>query len=586
MSLAKHEFTDSGRSMLGRAQAAETLNITKIVLGSGVASQPSDLFPLTSLKQWVMDVNITTKNDYGNGTMLVEGSFLSNAAPSAFQLREVGVMAHIGTEADRLYSVANVFADPPDTIDPASPSVQGFKIKLIIDRIPTDQLIVQIGPTEAVTGENIGADTVGKGWFKEAIANLMRFKRAVEGTGISIVEDASGDFITIGVKELLVDLDVYVPPSHPNCPNPDVGFPTVQAAHDYLTQWRIPSSRLARINVWKGTYVSPPITFFHPDAKQIQLLGWPRETYQVSAIAYISPTSKRVTLSAAPGTALQVGMLVYLADASGHSGGCRITAISSNVITCSTIYRGAHALSNPFTTAVGAGPRLCRYPTVLECDTQTSLQNLLGYPNGLGLCDSITFHKGAYGIGGGDAALKNIMVIGMAGGTNRRGVTAGGALAQIGGESIITDWDFGFTSRSGGALWVREQTYINACNSGFNPGGGGGAMAALNSADTGNILYINHCGMGIQCWGGANCSGGCILIGVCDQGIDCNTNSVVTVGVGNDLYVLYYGNALDIRANAMSFVQNNKYNGAGPDPLKCSPTPEQLGNLNSLIHLV
>jgi hypothetical protein len=207
------------------------------------------------------------------------------------------------------------------------------------------------------------------------------------------------------------------------------------------------------------------------------------------------------------------------------------------------------------------------------------------------MIDSVCFHKGAYGIGGADAGIQNIMVIGMAGGTNRRGITTGGSLQLVAGESVITDWDFGFTARSGGALWVREKTYINACGAGFNPGGGGGAMAALNSVDTGNILYLNHCQSGIQAWNGASCYGGCILIGVCDTAISCNTNSVVTVGMGNDLYVLYYGNAQDIWANAMSFVQNQKFNGAGPDPLKCSPAPDTVGNLQqtnlgSIVHLL
>ena len=46
MSLSKQEFTNIGRTMLGRAQNGETLHVSKIVVGSGVAAMPADLWPL------------------------------------------------------------------------------------------------------------------------------------------------------------------------------------------------------------------------------------------------------------------------------------------------------------------------------------------------------------------------------------------------------------------------------------------------------------------------------------------------------------------------------------------------------------
>jgi hypothetical protein len=584
MSLSKQEFTDAGRSMLGRAQAGETLTVSRIVVGSGGASTPDQLWPLTDLIAHEMDVTISSTRDYGNGTLLVEGSFRSDTAPAAFQLREVGVTARIGAEADRLYSVANVLATPPDTVDPGSPSLQAFKIKLVIDRIPAASLVIQIGPSENVIGQNLATDAEGPGVYKDAAGNVLSFKRLAAGTGIELLEDAAETFITIGAKVLKIDLDLYVPANHPNCPNANVGFPSVQAAHDFLLQYRIPAGRVARINVWSGTYVSAPINFIHPDSPQIQLLGWPRQEYPISTTVYISATSKRVTLVATPPVgALAAGMIVYLADSSGHSGGCRITAISGNVVTCSILHRGTQGAVAPYTATVNGG-RLCRYPTVLECNDQNG-QNF-SFPNGLGLVNQVCFHKGCYGIGGGNAGVSNVMIIGMLGGTNRRGFTTGGSLQQIGGECVITDWDFGFTARSGGALWTRDKTYINACSSGFNPGGGGGAMAALVQGDVGQILYINHCGMGIQAYNGASASGGSILIGVCDKAVSCANNSVVTLGTGTDQWVLFYGNDIDIEAFGMSYVYNNKANGSGPNPAKCTPAPETTGNQNSLIHLV
>src|SRR5215471_14639332 len=221
MSLAKFEFTNAGRALLTRAQNGETLTITKIVVGDGTASVPSDLWPLTALIHKVLDVTISSIRNLGNGIMLVEGSFNSDVLTSAFELREAGVMAHIGAEADQLYSVSNVFDSPPDHIDPAVPTVQAFKVKFIIDRIPTDSLIIQIGPSEAVLGENVGSDAVGPGPFKEAVGNVLRFKRFIAGAGMSITEDTAENAITFATKTLTTNIDLYVPESNPNAPSPD-----------------------------------------------------------------------------------------------------------------------------------------------------------------------------------------------------------------------------------------------------------------------------------------------------------------------------------------------------------------------------
>jgi hypothetical protein len=207
--------------MLGRAQNTEVLHITKIVVGAGSASQPSQLWPLTALINWKMDVVISSKRDYGQGTLLIEGSLRSDQAPSAFDLHEVGIMAHIGAEADRLYSVANAFTDPVDHIDPAAPTIQVFKVKLIIDRIPAAQLSISIGPSENVVGQNLGADTVGPGVYRDALGNVLNFKRIIKGTSMDIhqvPDDVNPTAIYIGVATLTNDLDVYVPMNYPSPP--------------------------------------------------------------------------------------------------------------------------------------------------------------------------------------------------------------------------------------------------------------------------------------------------------------------------------------------------------------------------------
>jgi hypothetical protein len=274
MSIAKQEFTNAGRSMLGRAQNTEVLRLTKIVVGSGTATQPSDLWPLTALKQYVMDVTISARRDFGNGVLLVEGSFKSVDAPAAFDLREVGIMAHIGAEADRLYSVANVFTDPPDHIDPAAPTIQVFKVKLIVDRIPTGQLVIDIGPTEAVMGENTLDDAVGPGVYKETLGNVLRFKRLEAGTRIEMIEDANEDKITIGVKTVNQNLDFYVPLTYPGITDPATLFPTIQAALDSVADVIIPANRSVTVHVYSGHFAqTTPVLITHPNGTQINIVG-------------------------------------------------------------------------------------------------------------------------------------------------------------------------------------------------------------------------------------------------------------------------------------------------------------------------
>src|SRR5499427_10676986 len=96
MALNLQVFTNAGISMLGAADAGATLTITRIVIGSGSATQDSDLYPLTALINWQEDVTITRKQDLGNGVMLVSGVINECDMPAGppFHLRELGIMAY------------------------------------------------------------------------------------------------------------------------------------------------------------------------------------------------------------------------------------------------------------------------------------------------------------------------------------------------------------------------------------------------------------------------------------------------------------------------------------------------------------
>jgi hypothetical protein len=353
MSLNKQEFTDAGQSMLGRAQAGEVLTISKIVVGSGSATAASQLWPLTALMNHELDVVISAQSDNGAGTLTVEGSFDSNAAAAAFQLRELGVMAHIGAEADRLYSVANVLATAPETVDPASISVHAFKIKLIVDRATT--VNVTIGTSTDILAENVGLDTVGPGWFKEKLLNTLRFKRIVAGEGINVVEDTNQDYVIVETKRLKVDLDLYVALA-----NPDVSpnFSTIQNAINYLKSYAIPSDRRATIHVSAETHTAP-VVMDHLDGHSIYIVGAAPVSKTISQFTNVDANNFKVTLNDVTG--LAVGQAVIVAGYVLWAGCHQIMAIAGNVVTLSKDLVGGVG-----TTASGAyTATLWRYPSVI-----------------------------------------------------------------------------------------------------------------------------------------------------------------------------------------------------------------------------
>lgn len=552
MALAKQEFTNAGRSMLGRAQNGEVLTITKIVVGQGSAVVPSDLWPLTALIDYVMDVDISVKRDYGDGKLLVEGSFRSDEAPSAFFLHEVGVMAHIGAESDSLYSVANVLLDPPDYIDPAAPTIQAFKIKLVIDRIPTGDLVVQIGPSENVLGENIGADTVGPGVFKEAIGNVLYFKRLVEGDGIRLTQDVDEETITVATRQLTTNVDLYVPEDHPGAPNPDVAFPTIQEAHDYLLQFRIPADKTATIHVYSGTFtVAVAIKFNHPDSKQITVKGEPRVDKVVGSIQYVNATTKRMVI--ADNSGLVAGRKGWLANcAAAWSGGCQITGVPHpNDVLCTTEKRDSRG--NYTTNDTSGAIRFSYLPTVIETTEDPSLNHsLFDCPFGIRSFENILVVGGGFGVSGG--TIKDCHAWGCTRGISGLGGT------QLSGENVITQCDFGITGT--GPIAAFDQTYINACTQAITPSPSGFAIGSITTGMPDSKVYVTRSVYVANAGVGASLQGGSFLFAWNDTGFKASVHSIILLGSA-------YGsvpqnNGIDLWATGLSFIQYDRHGEAAP----------------------
>ena len=317
-----------------------------------------------------------------------------------------------------------MFTEPPDFINPAAPTIQVFKIKLIIDRIPTANLIVQIGPSEAVSGENIGADTVGKGWYKETAGNVLRFKRVVQGARIRITEATDGNSVEIAAATVEADLDLYVPESNPEAPNPEVAFPTIQEALDSVADLLIPSDKFVTIHVYSGNYThTTPTIVNHPNASQIKIVGKDLISRQISGAITTGGTAPNldVTVTTPAGiTGVAVGDVVQVFDAPdgrlemcGHVLATRTTPSPQVVIRMRSIVAPPASINALGTTKLLIFPTQLRSNVAAGIDIFRCLQGI-GLIKNFALRSTQTTFNGGVGINcNGNGALENVAALGF-----------------------------------------------------------------------------------------------------------------------------------------------------------------------------
>jgi hypothetical protein len=572
MNLNNQIFTNAGLDMLGAANAGSTLNITKLVAGSGSASVEADIYPLVALIAWQADATIIRKTDLGGGEIIISGALVESLLPAGapFPLKELGVMAKIGTGPEQLYSASNVFTDAPQTVTPGGTSTVAFDITIVIDRA-TD-VSITLGDPNTVDCQNIPSDsTVGPGVYASRLGNIFQFKRLVAGPNVQLIE--TSDRITVSIKSITANLNLYVPPSHPACPSPDVGFATIQAALDYLAPFIIPPDKTVTIHIDKGTFTSnAQITFSHPNSQQIFIQGEPRVDKTITAINYVDPTHKNVQVTDTSG--LVVGQRMYIANSiAGWSGGCKITGIVGAVVTVSTEKRDSQP--NFTTSDTGSGRRLSYYPTVLVLNDPGKVMTAFYCPYGIGGISNLTMD-------GGNACLAlkgECFVTNVSLWNATRGVA--GDTTHFLGECVITQCDFGVITGSGPAIANSGQLYINAC----------GDALACQSAVVGSQtsgqdtvkVYLAHNQIGIQAYAAAQFRGGSLLASSNNFVAFADLNSVVVINPGGGYQSTFDNNGLGLKAQGMSFIEYVKNGGAAPS---CDPPAETLGNQNSLIHVV
>jgi len=638
MALNKQVFTNAGLDMLGQADAGAQLVIQRIVVGSGSATQDSDLYPLTQLISWKADITITRQVDLGGGQMQVSGTLNEWEMPAgaAFQFRELGIMAYtvsgggtiggggggtvgsslaaspkrnirklrlqmqkqatpkdtVGTAlvpapktptpaplvADTLYTASNVYSDPPNTITPGGTTSWNVDVIIEIDRA-TDVTII-IGSVGTYDAENIPTDpAVGPGWYAGRDGNVFQFKRAVQGAGITLTD--STDRITIAVAQLTVNTDIYVPTSYPGLPAGAIKFDSIQQAHDYLLAFRIPASVQANIHVYSGVFDvhsergGVGLVFDHPDAKQINLIGQPRVNRAITGVNFVDSGHKDALCS---NTGLPaIGRAVYLYD-------------NGTITMPPGWYGGARITSLP----AGAARLsiLNRSGRTAYGTNYAGQGNLSWFPTFIVRSDVETSGQNVLTAPYGLRSIQNICFDGgfytlaLVGGCaltevmcigSARGISLGSGDFSLNGQCIMSDCDFGITGV--GTLQAYAQTVINGCTQGINPSDA--AMGAIATGLPLAVVTLSHNAYGVFCTQGGKFFAGHVLYLINGTGMRAELVSSINItAVQNPSDP--FSNTTDLVAQGGSYIGYNQGSGLTPT---CSPAHDTVGNQNAFIHL-
>lgn len=197
-------LTDAGWDQLASALAGGNLDFVRMEAGDGTVVDDNEIMGMTALKNKIMDIPITSYSDDGKGQLTLIGTLSSKNVTTAFWFRELGVIATVGSGPETLYAASNSYALAdyiPDSTNPAV-VIQNLEIVVKIDRATNVTVNLSLGAN--VTAENIGPATVGAGWFRDKLNNILNFKRFVSTVSVKISETTD-----------TIRADAIIPPAIP-----------------------------------------------------------------------------------------------------------------------------------------------------------------------------------------------------------------------------------------------------------------------------------------------------------------------------------------------------------------------------------
>lgn len=402
-------LTDLGRNAIAQAETGLVMTFTRLALSEQVVD-PDDIPALETLASVVMNTGIAGVVNDRLGQATITSRVQLAEVPREFQLWAIGVYCQIQTHEEILYGVCA--AEPElgvDTIRPASPgSVTEHTFRIATTIGNTEHVTAIFDPDVDIV--NIGPPESGAGPFSFRLGHTFNLKRLTNGPGISVTE--TPDIIRIGQTIAEVDLDLYVPLTHPEG-TPATRFPTIQDALHYLDDVTIPTERIARIHVYQGVYtITEQIIVRHPHGDQIEILGSDYPEVQVSSVGVATggPGNWIYTVTLSDATNFAVGDWAALHSFTGGGtignlqitmGAWEITAKTGNVITVRNLFPRSPITTGGGYWVVNAG-RAKPLKTIIRCNS----------------CNGFSI------IGKGLGLLKNFMLVGNA--TDNYGIIVGG----------------------------------------------------------------------------------------------------------------------------------------------------------------
>ena len=143
-------LTNKGRVLQAKVEAGETLNLTKLKLGSGIISEGQSLEALTDLIRPEQNLGIAAKTAMENGFTKIEATITNVGLEEGYYVRELGVFAQDPDEGEILYAVTTDTA--PDYL-PAqgSATVLSQEFAIYIATSNVNHIEATIDPTALAT---------------------------------------------------------------------------------------------------------------------------------------------------------------------------------------------------------------------------------------------------------------------------------------------------------------------------------------------------------------------------------------------------------------------------------------------------
>ena len=143
-------LTNKGRVLQAKVEAGETLNLTKLKLGSGIISEGQSLEALTDLIRPEQNLGIAAKTAMENGFTKIEATITNAGLEEGYYVRELGVFAQDPDDGEILYAVTTDTA--PDYL-PAQggAAVLSQEFAVYITTSNVDHIEATIDPTALAT---------------------------------------------------------------------------------------------------------------------------------------------------------------------------------------------------------------------------------------------------------------------------------------------------------------------------------------------------------------------------------------------------------------------------------------------------